>query len=196
MRHPAARPATPLRVRGGFTLMEILVALVLIGLLVGALTPTVVNQLGRGEVTRVVDDLGTISTAAQTFRVDVNRHPGDLDDLATSLTEAGNRDVTGSAYPAGLAARWAGPYLEAGGLRSDSTLHTGLGGAIMNGFGTTDWNGQAYLTVLVSGIARPDAEAISLALDGEADVSPTSDAAGQVRWTADETLIYLAVPVR
>lgn len=189
--------------RAGFTLLEILVALVLIGLVVGALVPTVVNQLSRGEVTRVADDLGTISTAAQAFRVDVNRYPGDLDDLVMTLTtgSGGDTDVDAAAYPPGLASRWMGPYLEIGGLRAGNTLPTGLGGAVQNAFARTPWNGQNYLTVKVAGIAQTDAQAISQSVDGDAEVAATSEQAGQVRWkagngSAPDTLLFLAVPVR
>ena len=193
--------------RGGFTLLEILVALVLIGLLVGTLLPAVLNQLSRGEVNRIGEDLQAVAQAAKTFRIDVQRWPGDLEDLySTPLTTSPDATVTGALFPVQLASRWAGPYVEEGIIKGDS-LPTASGGVILNWFSQTSWGGKNFLTIKVKGITSADAQALSLQLDGDTLVNAGSattapnDALGQVRWRSGgdggvDTLIYLSAPVQ
>src|SRR5687767_7213960 len=121
------RPVAP-SPRGGFTLLEILVALVLIGLLVGTLVPTVMSNVGRGELNRVHEDLEAINTAAKTFRVDVQRWPGDLEDVVVQ-PGAADSVLTGGVYPGGLLTKWAGPYLEIGSVGTG--IPTAMGGVVL-----------------------------------------------------------------
>lgn len=178
--------------RSGFTLLEILVALVLIGLLVGAVVPSVLNQVSRGEVNRVVEDLNSVANATKTFRVDVNRWPGSLEDLVTRPSSAA-LDVNGRAYQ-GLVNRWAGPYIEQGEI-DVLGLATSMGGMIDPAFGTADWGGEDFVVIEVTGLTTDNTDAIDLAIDGVADV-----ANGKVR--VDETtptapvLQYYATPVK
>lgn len=189
--------------RAGFTLMEILVALVLIGLLVGTLLPSVVSQVSRGEVNRVAEDLDGVLDAAKTFRVDVSRWPGDLEDLYSAPT-TGDAPVTGGSYPAGLAAKWSGPYFEAGALKGD-TLPTALGGVVVNSVTQTRWGGKDFITLRVKNVVASDAQALSLQIDGDTVVTAYSSGttpnenAGRVRWVTGggvDTLIYLGAPVK
>ena len=47
----------------------------------------------------------------------------------------------------------------------------------------------------IKNIPQADAQAVSIRVDGDSDVSAT-DAGGQVRWTAGDTLVFLAAPVQ
>jgi len=187
----------------GFTLLEILVALVLIGLLVGTLLPSVLNQLTRGEINRISEDLNAISNAAKTFRVDVQRWPGDLEDLVTAPASTADSTLNpgGTTYPSGLAGKWAGPYVEQGTIKGDS-LPTAAGGVIVNRFSRTTWGGRDFLTIKAKGITVADAQALSLRIDGDTVTNITAtDAAGQIRFRvgtggAVDTLYYLAAPVQ
>ena len=177
----------------GFTLLEILVALVIIGLLVGTLVPATLSQVSRGEHNRIGEDLHSLETAAKLFRVDVQRWPGDMEDLVTQPT-SGDSVATGGTYPTPLLSRWAGPYLEEGTIKGD-TLPTALGGVIVNRFSQTAWGGKNFLTMKVKFVQQADAQAVSVRVDGDSDVTST-DAGGQVRWLAGDTLVFLAVPVQ
>ena len=175
--------------------MEILVALVLIGLLVGALVPTLMNQLNRADPNRVHEDLEAVSTGAKTFRLDVSRWPGDAEDLtAEPLTTAASGDsiLGGGLYTAALAGRWEGPYLEIGTIPTTG-LPTGFGGTIQNRFAQTTWNGSTYLTLRVANVSEANAKLVSTRI--ESDSMVTNDATGgRVRWATGDTLIYLATP--
>ena len=65
----------------------------------------------------------------------------------------------------------------------------------MNRFSQTAWGGRNFLTMKVRSITQADAQAVSLRVDGDDDVSAT-DAGGQVRWVTGDTLVFLAVPVQ
>jgi prepilin-type N-terminal cleavage/methylation domain-containing protein len=190
------RPAST----AGFTLIEILVALVLIGLLVGTLVPTVIGQLANGELNRVQEDVQGVGTAAKAFRVDVTRWPGDLEDLIVQpLTTTADTVLTGGQYPAGLVARWNGPYLELGNVAT-AGLPTALGGTIVNRLSTTTWNTKSFLTVKVVNIGQADAMTISQRVDGDTAISAALETSGKVRWKAGasgaDTLIYLGSPIQ
>ena len=183
--------------RGGVSLHEILVALVLIGLLVGTLVPTVMNNVGRGEVNRVQEDLEAVNTAAKAFRVDVQRWPGDLEDIAVQPTGT-DAPLTGGTYPVGLMARWAGPYLEIGNVATG--IPTALGGTVLNAMGQTDWNGRNFVTIKVLNVSQADAHTLSTRVDGDTAVGHALATAGKVRWRVGtggaDTLIYLGAPVQ
>jgi general secretion pathway protein G len=186
--------------RRGFTLLEILVALVLIGLLVGTLVPTVMNNVGRGEVNRVQEDLEAVNTASKAFRVDVQRWAGDLEDLVVQPTTAANDSaLTAAPYPTALQSRWNGPYLELGNIAATG-LPTALGGTIVNRLSQTTWNTKNFVTIKVVNVSQDDARALSARVDGDTATGPALDTAGKVRWKAGasgaDTLIYLGAPVQ
>lgn len=177
--------------RGGFTLLEILVALTLIGLLVGALAPSVLNQLDRGEENRVIEDLRAIENGVKLFRIDVRRWPGDIEDLTTSISTTEN-DFESNAYPAGIVSRWNGTYLEGVNVADGDSIGTGGGGQIQDDFGSYTLGGDTYLSVEVTNLTSSTIAAVSEAIDGDTDVTDT-DAGGRVREDSG-SLIYLAVP--
>jgi general secretion pathway protein G len=98
------------RCRRGFTLIEMLLVIVIIGVLAGMM---VVGLSGRGQearVTRAKADLtGALSMALDLFDQDVGRYPT-ADEGLKVLVDGGN--ITG----------WKGPYLKTG-LKKDPWGH-------------------------------------------------------------------------
>jgi general secretion pathway protein G len=83
----------------GFTLVELLVVLVILGLLAGLVGPQVMRYLGgaKSDTARLqINDLGA---ALDLFYLDVGRYPTTQEGLDALVTQ-----------PAG-AERWSGPYL-------------------------------------------------------------------------------------
>lgn len=179
--------------RDGFTLLEILVILILLGLLIGAVVPNVLNQASRGEVTRILRDITAVEAGAKHFRVDVSRWPGALGHLQTRPATS-DADVHGTPYPQGLLNRWDGPYLESVEVTQDSLATAG--GGMIYGFVLGDsanayqLNGQDYLVVSIHGLAPDDLTALDLEVDGDTGV-----ATGRLR-TASSTAFYLAAPLQ
>lgn len=88
-----------LRARG-FTLLELLVVLVILGLLVGVVAPRFFGQVGKSEVKVAKAQIKSLEDALDQYRLDVGRYPTTEQGLA-----ALNAQPTGEA-------RWQGPYLK------------------------------------------------------------------------------------
>jgi general secretion pathway protein G len=94
-------PEAPISIRStGFTLLELLVVIVIIGLLAAYVGPKYFSQLGKSEVTVAKAQIEAFEKALDTFRLDVGRYP---------TTEEGLNALL--AKPA-AATRWNGPYLK------------------------------------------------------------------------------------
>jgi general secretion pathway protein G len=84
----------------GFTLLELLVVMVIIGLLAGYVAPKYFSQVGKSEVKVARAQLDAIEKALDQYRLDVGRYPSTEQGLAAL-----------NARPSGEA-KWAGPYLK------------------------------------------------------------------------------------
>ena len=86
--------------RRGFTLLELLVVMVIIGLLASFVGPRFFAQIGKSETKVARSQLDALEKALDQYRLDAGSYPGTEQGLA-ALVER----------PSGLA-RWAGPYLK------------------------------------------------------------------------------------
>lgn len=84
----------------GFTLLELLVVMVIIGLLAGYVAPRFFAQVGKSEVKVAKAQMDALEKALDQYRLDTGHYPGSEQGLA-ALNEK----------PAGEA-KWAGPYLK------------------------------------------------------------------------------------
>jgi prepilin-type N-terminal cleavage/methylation domain-containing protein len=176
----------------GFTLAEMLVAMALLAVLAAAVVPSILNQVNKGEVNRVAQDLRAVGNSTKLFYSDVQRWPASLTSLTVAPTKD-STDITGVAIGAGLADRWSGPYLESVVANTDS-LRTGFAGAIQRTFVRDHWTslavGDTFLVLNVSGLTADDARKVSKVLDGD-----TSTTKGAVRYDATGKLLkYFATP--
>lgn len=84
----------------GFTLLELLVVMVIIGLLAGFVGPKYFAQIGKSEVKVARAQLDALGKALDQYRLDVGHYP---------TTEQG---LASLASPPSNEARWDGPYLQ------------------------------------------------------------------------------------
>jgi general secretion pathway protein G len=90
--------STPHR-RRGFTLLELLVVMVIIGLLAGYVGPKFFGQIGKSEVKAARAQIDALQKALDQYRIDVGHYPSTEQGLAAL-----------NARPA-EEPKWAGPYL-------------------------------------------------------------------------------------
>lgn len=84
----------------GFTLLELLVVVAIIGLLVAYVGPRYVSQIGKSETAAARAQLDALAKALDTFRLDTGHYPS----TAQGLTALRARPAS--------EARWNGPYLQ------------------------------------------------------------------------------------
>jgi general secretion pathway protein G len=78
----------------GFTMIELLIVMVILGLLASLVAPKFFNQLSSAERGIASTQMAAFETALDTYRLDLGSYPSKLDDLRS-----------------GTAPRWDGPYL-------------------------------------------------------------------------------------
>ena len=86
----------------GFTLLELLVVIVIIGLLAGYVAPRYFAQVGKSEIQVARAQIDSLEKALDQFRIDNRRYPTVEEGLAALVDK-----------PA-AAANWGGPYLKKG----------------------------------------------------------------------------------
>jgi len=99
-RRPASRPLCRRAEEGGFTLLELLVVLVIIGLLAGFVAPRYFSQIGKSEAKTARAQLTAVEQALDQYRLDVGRYPSTEQGLAALTVKPADE------------AKWAGPYLK------------------------------------------------------------------------------------
>jgi general secretion pathway protein G len=96
------RIEAPVRVRRqrAFTLLELLVVMVIIGLLAAYVGPKYFSQIGKSEVKITKAQIDALEKALDAYRLDVGRYPSTEQGLAALEAKPANE------------AKWQGPYLK------------------------------------------------------------------------------------
>lgn len=84
----------------GFTLLELLVVLVILGLLAGYVAPRYFSQVGKSEVTTARAQIGALEKALDQYRLDTGHYPATEQGLAALNDRPADEP------------RWNGPYLK------------------------------------------------------------------------------------
>ena len=95
----------------GFTLLEILVVIVILGLLIGLVAPAVLRQLGGARVSIAHQSIARLGSVLDMYKLDVGSYPS-TDQGLQALVQA----------PAGVS-NWNGPYVQSGQMPVDPWNH-------------------------------------------------------------------------
>jgi len=86
----------------GFTLLELLVVMVIIGLLASYVGPRYFSQVGKSEVKAARAQIDGLEKALDQYRLDVGHYPSTQQGLTALVSKPGDEP------------RWDGPYLKKG----------------------------------------------------------------------------------
>ena len=84
----------------GFTLLELLVVIVIIGLLAGYVAPRYFSQVGRSEVQVARAQIESLEKALDQYRLDMRRYPSSEEGLQALIAKPASAEA------------WSGPYLK------------------------------------------------------------------------------------
>jgi general secretion pathway protein G len=84
----------------GFTLLELLVVMVIIGLLAGYVAPRYFSQVGKSEIKATQAQIVAFEKALDTYRLDIGRYPSTEQGLNALMQRPQNEP------------KWSGPYLQ------------------------------------------------------------------------------------
>jgi general secretion pathway protein G len=93
--------------QSGFTLVEMLVVITIIGLIMGLVGPRVLNYLSESKVKSARIQIQSFASALDLFYLDAGRYPSSAEGLAALVR------------PTGGVAAWNGPYLKGSSVPND-----------------------------------------------------------------------------
>jgi general secretion pathway protein G len=97
--HHIAMSRSPFARTRGFTLLELLVVMVIIGLLAGYVGPKFFGQIGKSEIKATRAQIDALQKSLDQYRLDVGRYPSTEQGLAVLVAKPADEP------------KWAGPYL-------------------------------------------------------------------------------------
>ena len=89
-----------LRSRAGFTLIELMVVMIILGLLAALVAPRMFGKLGKAKTNAAYAQIELLGTALDSFRLDVGRYPTTAEGLEALIE------------PVSGVEEWNGPYLK------------------------------------------------------------------------------------
>lgn len=92
----------PRRKTGGFTLIEIMVVVVIIGLLAAIIVPTVVSKVDEARLAKAKSDIQSLETALTEYRLDNAAYPTSDEGLDALVKQPNDPSVQ----------NWHGPYVQ------------------------------------------------------------------------------------
>jgi prepilin-type N-terminal cleavage/methylation domain-containing protein len=186
--------------RRAFSLVEILVAVVIMAVVAAVVIPTFGGQIRRADANRIGDDGSAIRAGVMQFISDVGQYPSSLGQLTTKIVAGTSTGAIYGVFGQNEKDRWRGPYvnkdasaiLQTGyGLTFDNTLSvdslstSGLAEAAAN---------QRFLTLCLAIDSLSAAKVDSLYDDGNLST-------GLLRWTVNkagstDTLKFLLTAIQ
>ncbi len=179
--------------RGGFSLMEIIVAISILSILAATLAMRAGGMIEKGKTAKVVDLASTFKTVCATYHADVGGYAREYANSGKN-----NRRLSAKQNSTG----WSGPYLESaltpgqnpfgGTIDLYDNVRTGnkIPGFDVDGDGSLDVRGDGNVLYL-SEVPREAAEAIDASIDR--DLNGAWNKRGRVRYKANRKELFILV---
>lgn len=94
----------------GFTLIELMVVIVILGILAGVVVPKIMDRPEQARRTKAGADIGALEQSLDLYKLDTGRYPS-IEQGLTALLEPPSTGV--------LAKNWKGPYLKKNAVPKD-----------------------------------------------------------------------------
>ncbi|MCK4837263.1 MAG: type II secretion system major pseudopilin GspG [Desulfobulbaceae bacterium] len=104
------KPNLLLKDNRGFSLIEIMVVMIIIGLLASFIGPQLFGKLGKAKQTTAKAQIEMLMTALDAYRLDVDKYPSQQEGLEALVRDPGESD-------------WTGPYLAKAKIPLDPWKH-------------------------------------------------------------------------
>jgi type II secretory pathway pseudopilin PulG len=171
--------------RPGVSLIEVVVAMVMLLALAAAVLPTAIRPNDRERMRLAVEELDMISAALQAMRADNQDWPRRIRQLSHPITRQ-DTNICGSFYQQGKVNSWlrSGPYIDR--VVPPAGLHIGIG-VVQDSIIRVPANASgpggsqiASMIIVIEGVTEEDAIELNRQID--ADDSGTG---GAIRWSVD-----------
>ena len=90
-----------IKTQAGFTMLEMLIVMVIIGLLAALVAPRFTGRIGESNVKATIAQIELLASALESYRLDVGSYPGTQEGMEALLNP-----------PMGTKDQWKGPYLK------------------------------------------------------------------------------------
>jgi len=84
----------PLTQARGFTLIEIMVVVVILGILAALIAPNVISRIDEAQVTKARQDIRTLETALRLFRIENSRYPSSQEGLEALVSRPQDPNIS------------------------------------------------------------------------------------------------------
>lgn len=102
--------------QNGFTLVEIMIVLVILGLLIAVALPKVSQVLSTGKINATRTSLSSLAKAIKSFNADTSVWPGNISDLIVPIAAAkpcyNTKTLSSASYTPVQVKNWKGPYMD------------------------------------------------------------------------------------
>jgi prepilin-type N-terminal cleavage/methylation domain-containing protein len=196
----------------GFTLVEVLVTTVVIGVLAAVVLPALARQTSAADPARTASDLTNIKMGIELFSQNLRpEFPGDLEDLVNNPDAAGSTTdptlgdlaLDGEAYSASVITRWKGPYLaqtlpEGDAESGNTTWRAGAEGRLENALKVCDLAAldscedtspvSPFVTIQLNAMSATEVAALNDIVDGTDESN--SSTSGLFRFAVSGSTAY------